>query len=117
MISLFAKGHQIKFNCGHSFSYPYHLEIGGYNVPLFPCSKLYACHTVDANDDYNTVTGEIIVNKNNPSVWGIKNMSKDSWFMIPANGEEKSIKPGAIVPIASNMSIKFRDIDGKIVKE
>jgi serine/threonine protein kinase len=117
MLNLFSKGHQIKFSCGHSFSYPYCLAIGRYNVPLFPGSRLYACHTVDANDDYNTVTGEIIVNKNNPSLWGIKNMSKDSWFMMPAEGEEKSIEPGSIVPITSNMSIKFKDIDGKIVKE
>jgi hypothetical protein len=78
---------------------------------------LYACHTVAHNDDYGTITGEVIMNKNNPSLWGIKNLSKDSWFMTPENGEGKNIENGSVIPIASNLNIQFKDVTGKIIKE
>jgi hypothetical protein len=89
---------------------------GNYNVPLFPGVKLYACHTIGRNDDYSTVTGEVIVNKNNPSLWGIKNLSSDSWFMTPENGVGKSIEKGSVIPIALNLSIQFKETTGTIIK-
>jgi hypothetical protein len=89
--------------------------VGKYAVPLFPGKKLYACHTVNDSDDYNTVTGEIIMNKNNPSIWGIKNLSHDNWEMITPGGERKMIHNGAVVPIATEISIAFNAITGKIV--
>jgi serine/threonine protein kinase len=110
-------GKPIKCACGHSYSYPLRLETGKYRVPLFPGVKLYACHTVDGNDDYNTVTGEVILNKNNPSLWGIKNLSQDSWFMAPVTGDGKNIENNSVIPIATNLSIQFKGIAGKIIKE
>jgi hypothetical protein len=88
-----------------------------YNVPLFPGVKLFACHTRGNNDDYATITGEVIMNKNNPTLWGIKNLSGDSWFMTPENGEGKNIKNGSVIPIASNLSLQFKETSGKIIKE
>jgi len=111
------KGESIKCNCKSSFSYPLQLVLGKYNVPLFPGVKLYACHTRSGNDDYSTVTGEIIMNKSNPALWGIKNLSDDSWLMTPENGEEKSIEKGSVIPIASNLKIQFKETTGKIVNE
>jgi hypothetical protein len=91
--------------------------LGKYRVPLFPGVELYACHTRDANDDYTTSTGEVIMNKNNPSLWGIKNLSGEPWYMTPESGEGKNIDDGAIVPIASNLSVQFKGVTGKIIKE
>jgi len=112
-----AKGDTIKCLCGHSYSYPLRLRLEKYNVPLFPGVKLYACHTQGGNDDYAAVTGEVIMNKNNPALWGIKNLSGDSWYMTPENGEGKSIDKGSVIPITSNLDIQFKEITGKIVKE
>jgi hypothetical protein len=91
--------------------------LGKYHVPLFPGVKLYACHTRGGSDDYTTVTGEVIMNKNNPALWGIKNLSGDSWFIKSENGEEKNIENGSVIPIASNLNIQFKEITGKIIKE
>jgi hypothetical protein len=57
------------------------------------------------------------MNKNNPALWGIKNLSGDSWYMTPAAGEGKNIENGSIVPIASNLDVQFRGVSGKIIKE
>jgi hypothetical protein len=116
-LNKFTKDETIKCNCGHSYSYPLRLELGKYHVPLFPDVKLYACHTRGGNDDYTAVTGEVIMNKNNPALWGIKNLSGDSWFIKPENGEGKNIENGSVIPIASNLNIQFKEITGKIIKE
>jgi eukaryotic-like serine/threonine-protein kinase len=116
-LNLITKGDTIKCHCGHSYSYPLRLVLGKYNVPLFPGVELYACHTRGGNDDYSAVTGEVIMNKNNPSLWGIKNLSDDSWYMTPENGEGKNIDKGSVIPITSNLNIQFKEINGKIIKE
>jgi hypothetical protein len=56
------------------------------------------------------------MNKNNPALWGIKNLSGDSWFMTPENGEGKIIENGSIIPIASNLDLQFNEASGKITK-
>jgi serine/threonine protein kinase len=112
----FQVGGTIKCICGHSYSYPLRLDFGKYSVPLFPGVKFYTCHTVDGNDDYNTTTGEVIMNKNNPSLWGIRNLSNDSWFMFPESGDGKNIENGSVIPIGTNLTIQFKGINGKIVK-
>jgi serine/threonine protein kinase len=107
-------------DCNHSFSYPLHLTIGSvFSVPLFPGNKLYACHTVgksDAENLYVSVTGEVIMNKNNPTIWGIKNLSNDTWQITAENGETKPIPSGSVMPIAKNAAAQFKDISGKIIK-
>jgi serine/threonine protein kinase len=101
-------------HCRHSYSYPPRLEIGKYQVPLFPRTKLFACHTSAGNDDYSTVAGEVIMNRNNPSLWGIKNLSDDVWYMETPGGEIKDIGNGSVIPIAVGLKIRFRDVRGTI---
>jgi hypothetical protein len=57
------------------------------------------------------------MNKNNPSLWGIKNLSGDSWYITPENAEGKNIDNGSVIPITSNLNIQFKETAGKIVKE
>lgn len=106
----------INCQCGRAYSTPLRLQVGKYSVPLFPGKKLYACHTIDDSDDYNTVTGEVIMNKNNPGLWGIKNLSLDMWEMITPGGERKAIDPGSVTPIGRGVSVTFKELTGKITQ-
>jgi serine/threonine protein kinase len=104
-------------DCGHSFAYPYRLETGKYSVPLFPGKKLYVCHTIAGKEDWETVTGEVITNKNNPALWGIKNQSQDTWFFTPpTGGDGKQVAPDGVIPIGNGVTVRFNNLDGKIVK-
>jgi len=107
----------IKCACGSTYSYPLRLKTDKYAVPLFPGNKLYACHTTGGSDDYDTLTGEVIVNKNNPTLWGIKNLSKNTWFITSPGGEAKPIESGAVVPIATQLPITLNSINALIIKE
>lgn len=93
------------FSCKHSYSYPYMLASGSYRVPLFPKTVLYKCHTTKDSDDYTTQTGEVIMNKNNPTLWGIKNLSDSNWSFTTKSGEQKNVGNGSVVPIASDLEI------------
>jgi serine/threonine protein kinase len=112
-------GGNIRFgDCGHSFSEPYRLETSNkHSIPLLPGKKLYACHTIAGKDDWETVTGEVIANKNNPALWGIRNLSNDTWvFTPPTGGDGKTVASGGVIPIGNGVTLKFSNVDGKIGK-
>ncbi|MCR5623523.1 MAG: serine/threonine-protein kinase [Treponema sp.] len=113
-LALVPHGNTLKFDCGRSYSYPFALDDGRHKTPLFPGSKLYACLTSKDVDDYTTVTGEVIMNKNNPSLWGIKNLSDATWSFFTNTGELKSIEKGSVIPIATDLEIKFDGITAKV---
>jgi len=114
-INEFTQNDQIVCKCGHTYSYPLFLAVNNYSIPLFPGKKLFECHTNEI-DDYNTITGEVIINKNNPSLWGIKNISNYTWNIIFPDETSKTIESGSVVPIAEGLTINFNNATGKINK-
>lgn len=106
----------MRFNCGSVYSFPVFLELPDCRVPLFPGEKLYACQISKDRDDYVTASGEVIMNKKNPSLWGIKNLSDKTWTFATKSGEQKSVANGSVVPIASDLEIGFGGLVGVIKK-
>lgn len=115
-LALVPHGDTLKFGCGSTYSYPFALEDGSHKTPLFPGSRLYSCLTSKSIDDYSTVTGEVIMNKNNPALWGIKNLSDAKWTFTTKSGESKTVERGAVVPIASDLEITFDGLTAKVSK-
>jgi hypothetical protein len=99
--------------CNSNFSYPKILSVKKFTVPLFPGKKLYACHT-GTSDDYATITAEIIMNKNNSALWGIKNISPNTWKMKTPDGIEKEIPPQAGIPIGTGVEVELSGVTGTI---
>ncbi len=115
-LSLIPHGDTLKFTCGNSYSYPFAMEDGKHKTPLFPGAKLYSCLTSKNIDDYTSVTGEVIMNKKDPSLWGIKNLSDSEWSFTTKSGETKKIAKGSVIPIANDLEIYFDGISAKISK-
>lgn len=109
-------GETLTFDCGSSYSYPYSLLSGKYKIPVFSGAKLYKCQTVKDCDDYSAVTGEVIMNKNKPALWGIKNLSDSVWKFTAEGKETKDIAKGSVVPVANNVKIAFENIEATISK-
>jgi hypothetical protein len=112
----FNPSESIQFDCGHRYSYPYLLDLGNYRIPLFPGTKLYACHTKKDSDDYETITGEVILNKTNPGLWGLRNKSQENWSFTTPTGEVNTIEPEKVVPVGNGVKINFNAVEGKIYK-
>ncbi|MBQ0003928.1 MAG: hypothetical protein KBT21_10395 [Treponema sp.] len=107
-------GTTVKFDCGSTYSYPYSLSSDKYKIPVFPGAKLYKCQTSNDCDDYLTVTGEVIMNKKNPALWGIKNLSDSAWTFTAEGKDVKEIANGSVIPVANNVEIAFEGIKATI---
>lgn len=104
------------FPCNHKFPYPLFLSVADYKVPLFPNLKMYECYTTKGSEDFSTITGEVIMNKNNPNLWGIKNLSNIDWSFITETGEVKHVGTNSVIPIMPGLKIKFNQIDAEILR-
>jgi serine/threonine protein kinase len=93
--------------CGKNIAKPPVLKLAREEIALYPGAKLYACHTQD-NNDYTIVTGEIIPNTGKPELFGIRNLSPDTWIGITRDGTEKSITPQQIVPALKGIKFTFQ---------
>lgn len=100
------KTFSICFNCQKSIEKPLILTIGKQRVALYPKMKIYANQT-STLDDIFSVSGEVVINKNNPNIWGLMNRTANTWKAVYPNGKELEIKPDTGLPIYKNVEIDF----------
>lgn len=101
--------------CNEIIYRPLSLKIKKYNIPLLPNKKIYPCHIDEESNDYKEIYGEVIINKKDPSKWGIRNLSKLVWTGILPNGVTKQINKEDVLIIAKGLKIKVLDIEGEII--
>ena len=89
--------------CGNHYQPPLALHKGKQRILLFEGAKLFG-------DDVQPV-GEVVRNKLNPGLWGLKNLSSGEWSCTLPNHQEKQIAPGSAAPIFNGTKIT---IDGDI---
>ncbi len=92
--------------CGTHYQPPLALHFGKQRVLLYEGAKLF-----DENVD---CTGEVVRNKLNPSLWGLKNYTGDSWSCVLPNGKEKLVSPGSAAPIFNGTKITIGGITGNV---
>ena len=86
-----------------------YLYFGKNKVLLEPNKLLYENHIDKYSSNYNNVIGKVIVNKNNPSLWGIKLNLFNDVFIKDSSGTEKVISKDGVIPIVNKLKIKFND--------
>ena len=97
----------ICINCNRKIDKPLMLKVGRSKVVMFPEQKSYACHTKAGSDDYTTITGEVIQNKINPNLWGLRNLSPDVWTYTMPDGTTTNINSKEVVPVFKDIKIVF----------
>lgn len=85
--------------CGTHYSKPLSLVGAKTSVLLFDGAKLF-------NEDVE-LEAEVVRNKKNPALWGLKNHGAESWNCTLPNGEEKQIESGKAAPIFVGTSISI----------
>ena len=86
-----------------------YIQIGKHKVALEPGKRIYQYHIDKYSSEYNNVVGQVIVNKNNPSLWGIKFKLANDIEIKDKDGVLKNINGNGVVPIVNNLKIKFSD--------
>ncbi|MBQ9156124.1 MAG: hypothetical protein IJ137_05035 [Eubacterium sp.] len=90
--------------CGKPF---YPMSDGLDRILLAEGKKLYACQTSRDPFDKDTVTGLIVENKRKKGLFGIKNVSKDTWRGMYPDGTTREIGEGQGIPIWDGMKLRF----------
>lgn len=78
-----------------------------YPITIGPNTILKKYQTTKSSENYDTVTGQIVQSKNNPSLFGLKNDSNYPWNAVMPDGLEKTIPSGKIAMFINGMSFKF----------
>ncbi len=84
-----------------------HLSVNKNIIALEPKKKVYETHIDKYSPNYDKVFGEVIANKNNPNLWGIRNLSSNQIEIIDGNGNSRLVAPNGVVPIIKGLQIKF----------
>lgn len=92
--------------CGTHFAPPLELSSSRNRVLLSDGTKLF--------DEDFCVTAEVVRNKVNPSLWGLKNYTSDIWKCTLPNGQEKEVPHGSAAPIFTGTKISMNDTEFEI---
>ncbi len=85
------------------------LAVGKNRILLEPGKKLYSHHLDKYSSLYNDVVGAVIANKKNPALWGLRVKVGGDILIKDANGNERTIAAGGVIPIVKGLKIKFND--------
>ncbi len=94
-------------NCSCKLGNPLNLKIGRSQIVMYPGQKIYSFHTRLHSEDFTTVAGEVIQNKNNPNLWGLRNLSADVWIYTMPDGTTKNINNNEVVPAFKDVKVLF----------
>lgn len=100
----------IDMNTDKAFVTPPLLKVGKYSCPLQPGRNLYQYEIEDIDvtlEELGNSIGEVIANKNNPGIWGLRNTSDKPWTKLTPGGKQEIVEPGKVVPVARGVKITF----------
>jgi serine/threonine protein kinase len=102
--------------CKKPLTLPPRLRIGKkYIVMLNHDAQLYP-HHIDSTKryDFTKPAAQVVQHPQNPSLWGIKNLSSDKWTIVLPNNTMKEALTGQSAPIAEGVKINFVNLEGEI---
>ena len=92
-----------------------YLQIGKNKILLEPNKYIYEIHVDKYSPNYCTAIGKVIVNKNNPGLWGIQLHLKNDVVIRDKSNHEKTIDKDGVIPIVNSLEIIFNEsVTGKI---
>ena len=107
------------WNCNHNLELPYRIIIDTgveKRVMLTHETKLYP-HHLRAKDkrNFSEVLAEVVQHPQDPSIWGLKNLSDRQWHVRTKRNEVKEVKSGQSAVLAAGVKIDFGSCQGKII--
>lgn len=64
-------------------------------------------HIDSLTQDIKSKVGIVIMNPKNPNLFGIKNLSNQSWIVDLPDGTQKEVTPATVMPIKEGYIIHF----------
>ena len=119
-----ARGMLVKINGREQFVNAYHpetlpkecriLRTEENIIALAPDSVLYQCQTDKFSEDYSTPSGLVRASQRDKNVYGLGNLTNNTWTLIIPDKEPVSIQPKGFVPLIPGIIIDFGNIKAKV---
>ena len=83
-------------------------------IALAPESTLYACQTDRTSTDYLTPSGCVRASNSDPSVYGLGNLTEDTWVAALPGRQPVRVPPRKFAPLIPGTVIDFGNLSGKV---
>jgi len=102
--------------CHGIMSPPVRMRMGHHTVILNQDTKLFA-HHLDSNrrNDYSEVMAEMASHPKRTDVWGLKNISPQTWMSVPPSGGSVEVPSGRSVSLVPGLRIRFGNVEGTVL--
>lgn len=102
------------WNCENELRLPPRLQVGNHFVMLNFNTQIFPHHINPSKIyDFSVPAGMITQNPENPSIWGLKNLTDESWE-VNIQGEARSIPAGRALKLTNNVHVNFGTSTGVI---
>ena len=103
------------WSCRRQLRLPPRVRIGRNFVMLNHDTMLFAHHIDEEKKyDFSQPVAAVTKHPSDPSIWGLKNLSVQTWSATNQRGEVKDVSPGRSVTLALGMRINFGHAEGEI---
>jgi DNA-binding helix-hairpin-helix protein with protein kinase domain len=103
------------WSCRRKFSLPPRVRIGRNFIMLNHDTQLFAHHVDEERKyDFTQPVAAVANHPVDPGIWGLKNLSPQTWSTTNAKGEMKDVAPGRSVTLAVGTRINFGHVEGEI---
>jgi len=101
--------------CGEIPIPPMRLRFATYSIVLNQDTLLYP-HHLDENrlNDYSEVMGEMVRHPKKADLWGLKNISQQTWQSFGPSGKGVEVGPGKSVSLVPGLRVRFGNIEATI---
>lgn len=110
---LVQQGRNKCIECKHTINVPNALKLNAATIPLFPGTKILLWHVDPSLNDIGKELGLVVSNPNDKKLFGIKNVSSESYMVELPSGEYKVLKPQSAGPIRKGFRIHFTSNDNE----
>ena len=102
--------------CGTNLGKSLFLKVKRFMVPIVVGKQVYACHVRHDSNDFREVCGEIIQNKRDPNLSGLRNATNSQWVAVLPNGNSRSYGKGETIRLGRGIRICFGSgLEGEVV--
>jgi DNA-binding helix-hairpin-helix protein with protein kinase domain len=103
------------WSCGSDLVLPPRIRIGDNIVMLNYNTKLYPHHVDNARlYDFSKPIAEVNQHPQDPSIWGLRNLSDEKWVISTDESSMQDVEPGRNVRLAVGIKINFGKKVGEI---
>ena len=104
-----SNGNFVCSSCGKRLPIASSIKTLRHTVPIYPSTKIMRIEIENCSDDQAiTPIAEVVAapsNKNDPTGFGVKNVSKDIWRCTTSTGQQRNLQPGEVMPAKPGIKV------------